>query len=86
MNPLEARRLADAIDWTSTLVVPVPSLVEQFERIIVNGHEGLWMRTAAPGVGEQRTGIVLWSADGRVYGLSATGFTRDQIIAMAGSI
>jgi hypothetical protein len=86
LNPLEARRFAEAIDWTSTLVVPVPPLVEQFEQITVNGHAGLWMRTAAPGEGEKHTGIVLWSAGGRVYGLRAQGFTRTQIQEMAVSV
>ena len=86
LNPLEARRFADAIDWTSTLVLPVPPLVEQFEQVLVAGHPGLWMRTAAPGVGEKHTGIVLWSAAGRVYGLKAVGFTRDQIMEMAGAV
>ena len=86
LNPLEARRFAEAIDWTSTLVVPVPPLVEQFEQITVNGHAGLWMRTAAPGEGEQHTGIVLWAAGGRVYALVASGFPRTWIQEMAGSV
>jgi hypothetical protein len=86
LNPLEARRFADAIDWSSTLVVPVPPMVDQFERITLNGHDGLWMRTAAPGADEKHTGIVLWSARGRVYGVKATGFARGQIMEMAGSV
>ena len=86
LNPLEARRFADAIDWTSTLVLPVPPLVDQFEQVLVNGHQGLWMRTAAPGAGEKHTGMVLWSADGRVYGLRVVGFPRDWIMEMAGSV
>ena len=86
LDAVEARRFASTIDWTSTLVVPVPPMVEQFEQITINGHDGLWMRTAAPNAGEKHAGIVLWSADGRVFGLNASGFTRDQIMEMAASV
>ena len=86
LNPLEARRFAGTIDWTSTLVVPVPPFVEQFEQVSVNGHDGLFMRAAAPDGGGPPTTILVWSAGGRVYMLTAEGVSRGTLLEMAGSI
>jgi len=84
LDAAEARRLAGQIDWTSTLVVPVPPTVADFRQVDINGARGLAMET-------QRTPenppirIVLWSADGRVMGLLGL-YDMNDMLAMANSV
>jgi hypothetical protein len=39
----EARRLAAAIDWRSTLLVPVPTSAGSFRQVTVNGKQALFI-------------------------------------------
>ena len=47
LDAAEARRIADSIDWRSTLLVPVPMNAASFRQVDVNGHRGLLVRMNA---------------------------------------
>ena len=84
LDALEARRLAGHIDWTSTLVVPVPPNVSDFRQVEINGARGLAMVTERkPDIPPVR--IVLWSADGRVFGLLGL-YELNDMVEMANSV
>lgn len=72
----DAYRIAQSIDWRTTLVVPVPTNAVSFRQVAVQGNSGLLMETAAAPAGEagrHRDGaVLLWSARGRVFALSGT--------------
>jgi hypothetical protein len=86
----EARKIAESIDWHSTLVVPVPINASSFRRITVNGHPGLLV-TCESGFGpphaERSSGgnMLLWSDDDRVYGL-ISGISGPELIEVAESV
>lgn len=41
VNEREARRMSEAIDWTSTLVLPIPTDVASFREVSIDGVTGL---------------------------------------------
>lgn len=76
LSESESARLAAQIDWTSTLVLPVPTDVGTFEEVTVQGVSGLYI-SSADGI----SGI-LWQKDGNVYVLTRTG-EKDALVALA---
>ncbi len=85
----EARRLAGAIDWRSTLVVPVIASATTFQQVTVQGQRGLFVetsRTERPDGGSGGPGsAVLWTRNGRVYALVGN-FYRVPMLQMAESV
>lgn len=66
----EARRIAQSIDWTSTLVLPVPSSIATFQEVAVAGETGILLTPRDDVSGEQRA--LLWQKDGLVYVISGS--------------
>lgn len=62
MTPGEARRLAQNIDWNSTLVLPVPQDLATFSEVTVNGNSAL----ALSGVSGDENSL-MWQQDGLVF-------------------
>lgn len=69
----EAHRLAGAIDWRGTVLVPVTPDVTQYRQVTVAGARGLLLETGdmrSPDEGTKGPGtVVTWTRDGRVYGM-----------------
>ncbi|MCE9628026.1 MAG: hypothetical protein K8R56_08930 [Candidatus Eisenbacteria bacterium] len=81
LDAKEARKLADSIDWRSTLLVPVPMNAATFRQVDVNGHRGLFIRTnretGKDGEVTKRGGaMVMWTEGERV--LAVQGDVSDQ--------
>lgn len=84
MPPADARRVAQEIDWTSTLVIPLPTNVAQFREVTVDGVTGLLLeQTGAQAPGELAR-IVLWQRDGIIYVL-AGDIRAELLLQMADS-
>ncbi len=70
----EAHRLAASIDWTSTLVIPVPTNLASFREVAVDGGAGILLEEIGQGAEEpMRTliwqkGTVMYVAAGRLRG------------------
>jgi len=84
MTAEEARAFSDTVDWTSTLVVPLPRNGHEYKQVEVDGVTGnLIYRVADDGVPERYT--LLWVKNGIVYALS--GFDDvDKGLAIANSL
>ena len=80
MNPTEAARLARSIDWTGTLLLPVPQDVATFSEVTIDGVSGLAL-TSLEGHGS----ALMWQKEGVVYILSGPGQTA-ELIELASSI
>src|SRR5437773_451558 len=83
----EANRMARAIDWRSTLLVPVASTATTFQRIRVNGANGVYLETTsarAPG-SEDAGSVVMWSRDDRIYALMGN-VDQAALVGMAESV
>jgi hypothetical protein len=72
LNPLEASRLAQQIDWTSTLLLPIPSNLATFQEIQVNGVSGIGLSS----IDGTMNGLV-WQKDGRLYVLAGAQTTAE---------
>ena len=77
----EAQRLAQEIDWTSTLLLPIPTEFASFNEVMVNGTSGIAI-TSLDGSGS----AVVWQEDGILYMLSGETLTVEELLSFAGSI
>ncbi len=72
----EAARLAASIDWTNTLLLPVPEEVATFSEVRVGGTSGLAL-SSLDGV----RSVLLWERDGRVYVMEGSATVRELVRA-----
>lgn len=86
----EARRFARSIDWSGTLVVPVPLDAASFTEVTVHGQRALLVRSTVPaggaGPGARGPGrLLLWSEGEMVFAL---GGNLDEVpmVEMAESL
>jgi hypothetical protein len=79
----DARQFARAIDWNTTLLVAVPPTASSFKQVDIAGKPGIAIEHRPPN--ESHTSIVLWSADGRVYGMVSIQ-EMSQVMRMANSV
>ena len=88
LSPQDASQFARAIDWQTTLLVPVPPMVSSFKQVDINGHSGISLERFVPSpTATNRTAVhvVLWAADGRVFGIESTQRAED-VVLMAKSV
>ena len=85
----EARRVARATDWRSTMVVPVPLNVRTFRQVTVHGQQGLLVTTVAANATDgqpHRDGtVLLWTENDHVFGLVGD-LAPDDLLQMAESV
>ncbi len=81
MNEAEAARLAQNIDWTSTLLLPIPQDFASFNEIMVNGVSGLALN-AVDGQGS----ALFWQKEGVVYLLVGPDMAADALVGLANTI
>jgi hypothetical protein len=79
----DARQFARAIDWSTTVLVPVPPTARLLRQVNIGGHSGIAFEHQPPE--EAVTTSVLWARDGRVFGLVSVQ-ERSQVLDMANSI
>jgi hypothetical protein len=75
----DARRLAQSIDWTSTLVIPLPTNIVQYREVTVDGVPGLLIEHRAES-GSRRAASLLWQKNGVLYGITTKDV--DPLVAM----
>lgn len=78
----EASRLAQAIDWRSTLLVAVPANATSFRQVDVRGNRGLLVEMSErPGEHEnrpRRLASLMWAEGGQVYAIK--GPVRAEVV------
>ncbi len=79
MDRRQARRLARDIDWTNTLLLPIPEDVASFSEVTVDGESGLALSDIDGG-----NAAVIWQKEGTVYILS--GFDVARLVEIANSL
>lgn len=62
MSQAEAERLASNIDWSSTLLLPVPEKLATFSEVNVNGNSALALTSLEDGENS-----LMWQQDGVIY-------------------
>ena len=85
----EARRMARATDWKSTLLVPVPLDVASFRQVTIRGNSALLITTKGElqtdGKPRRRGAMLMWAEGDRIYCLRGDLSAKDTI-QMAESI
>lgn len=67
MSPREARRLASSIDWSSTLLLPVPEDLATFSEVTINGTSALALNSIEGGESS-----LIWQRDGTIFVLAGS--------------
>ncbi len=85
MSAEEATAFTSTVDWTSTLVVPIPSNAAEYEQVTVDGVTGTLIQRRSR-EGEPSTFALFWVKDGIIYAISGRGANSDQALEMANSL
>ena len=82
MTPVQARQFCQAIDWTSTLILPIPRFVNSYDNVEVNGTQGTLMHTSAH---HGSAYVLIWVKNGIIYFLGGTG-PADKAVELANTL
>jgi hypothetical protein len=83
MTPEEAASFAQNVDWTTTLVLPIPRYGTEYRDIPVDGVTGTLI---LQGVEEHVPSyLLIWVKDGILYALTGPGEAADAL-TLAGSM
>ncbi len=80
-DPDTARRMAQNIDWTSTLLLPIPQEMGTYSEVSVDGASGVTFEPFAL----DSSPAVVWQRDGMVYVLSGP-VSVESLIDLANSL
>ena len=82
MEMEDAVRLSQNIDWSTTLVLPLPTGSSEYTEVSVDGVEGTLIRSTG---NRLNTDILLWVSNDIVYALTGNG-GASTALAIANSI
>lgn len=83
MSPAEAAEFTSTVNWTSTLLVPIPRNAAIHEQVSVDGVTGTLIQRSSE---ETPQYALLWVRDGIIYAISGLGTDSQQAIEMANSL
>ena len=83
MTSDQAKAFTDTVDWTSTLVVPIPKNAATYEQIPVDGVTGTLIQRPSDDAPQY---TLLWVKDGIIYAIGGLGSNSQQAIQMANSL
>jgi Putative zinc-finger len=76
MSPAEARSFCQTVDWSSTLVVPIPRNSSSYETVTVDGAEGTLI-TETLSLGNRYS--LMWIKNGVIHSLAGHGNSSDAL-------
>jgi hypothetical protein len=77
MTPEEAAQFSQTVDWTTTLVIPVPRYGTEYQEVSVDGVEGTLIMQS--GRSELRHYLLVWIKNGIVYALAGPGDAQSAV-------
>ena len=80
MSEAEANRLAAQIDWTSTLLLPIPQEAATFSEVTVEGNSGILLTSL-----DGQASALVWQRDGIIHLLVQEGNAVD-LHALVGNL
>ena len=83
MSSEQAKAFTDTVDWTSTLVVPIPRNAATYEQVSVDGVTGTLIQRPSDDAPQY---ALLWVKDGVIYMIGGLGSNSQQAIDMANSL
>jgi hypothetical protein len=82
----DCERLVDSLDWTSTLLIPLPTSAGQFREILVDGEAGILIEATAQPRRRSQEGVILWQRDGMLYIVHGRGVRPVEMLRVADSL
>ena len=83
MSRDQAEAFTKTIDWTSSLVVPIPKNAATYEQVTVDGVKGTLIQRPADDAPQY---ALLWVKNGIIYAISSLGTDSAKAIQMANSL
>ncbi len=83
MKPEEAQTLTDSVDWTTSMIVPIPKQNSVVEQVKVDGVEGTLIKRES---GYAPRFVLIWIKDGITYSINGYGLDTSKAIEMADSL
>jgi hypothetical protein len=83
MTSDQAAAFVQTVDWTSTLVIPLPRNAATYEQVSVDGVTGTLIQRPADDAPQY---ALVWVKDGIIYAISSLGTDSQQAIQMANSL
>ncbi len=83
MSSQQAAAFTSTVDWTSTLVVPIPKNAATYEQLSVDGVTGTLIQRPADDAPQY---VLIWIKNGIVYSIGGLGSNSQQAIDMANSL
>jgi len=83
MTADQAAAFTSSVDWTSTLVIPIPKNAATYQQVPVDGVTGTLIQRPVDDVPQYS---LIWVKNGVIYAISALGTGSDKAIQMANSL
>ena len=83
MSPEQAQAFSQNVDWTSSLVIPIPRNAATYQQVSVDGVTGTLIQRPADDAPEY---ALVWVKDGIIYAIGALGTDSAKAIEMANSL
>ncbi len=83
MSKEDAAAFTKTVNWTSTLVIPIPKNAASYQQVTVDGVTGTLIQRPSDDAPQF---ALLWVKDGIVYAISGLGANSQQAIDMANSL
>ena len=77
MTPEEAAQFGQSVDWTTTLVIPIPRYGTEYQEVLVDGVEGTLIMQSQRS--EFPHYLLIWIKDGIVYALTGPGDVQSAV-------
>ncbi|MGE5222605.1 MAG: zf-HC2 domain-containing protein [Omnitrophica WOR_2 bacterium] len=84
MSKTDAEHFAQRIDWSSTLVIPIPQNMATYSDVTVDGVQGTLIRQERSGAGPAQY-MLIWVKNGVIYALSGPG-PNSEAVSIADSL
>jgi Na+/H+ antiporter NhaB len=83
MTSDQAAAFTQTVDWTSTLVIPLPKNAATYQQVTVDGVTGTLIQRPADDAPQY---ALLWVKNGIIYAISSLGTNSQQAVQMANSL
>lgn len=83
MSSEQAKAFTDTVDWTSTLVVPIPKNAATYEQVPVDGVTGTLIQRPTDDAPQF---ALLWVKDGIIYTIGGLGTNSEKALEIANSL
>ncbi len=83
MTSDQAAAYTQTVDWTSTLVIPLPKNAATYQQVPVDGATGTLIQRPADDAPQY---VLIWVKNGIIYAISSLGTNSQQAVQMANSL